>query len=186
MLTNWRIFYKYSVTLLVWHENVWGCADFYTENVPFGKQQYRLASTTAPSQYRYRLTRNGYFYHKNRSFVRPPFLCTTRLIVEPALINFMRKILTHFLKVLKYEKRCFNVCNMCLFWHRDAVTGLLRVIHRWPVNSHRKGQWSGALMFDLICVWTNGWANHRYAGDTKRHRARIMTMTFEMSRDKAD
>ena len=44
-------------------------------------------------------------------------------------------------------------------------------IHRSPVNSHRKGQWRGALMFSLICASTNGWVNNRYAGDLRRHRA---------------
>ena len=29
--------------------------------------------------------------------------------------------------------------------------------HRSPVNSPHKGQWHGALMFSLICAWTNGW-----------------------------
>ena len=39
--------------------------------------------------------------------------------------------------------------------------------HRW---SPHKGQWLGALMFSLICVWINGWVNNREAGDLKRHR----------------
>ena len=29
-----------------------------------------------------------------------------------------------------------------------------------PVNSPHKGQWRGALMFSLICVWINGWVNN--------------------------
>ena len=33
-----------------------------------------------------------------------------------------------------------------------------------PVNGH----WRGTLMFSLICAWTNGWANHRDAGDLRR------------------
>ena len=37
--------------------------------------------------------------------------------------------------------------------------------HRSPVNSPHKGQWRGALMFSLICAWTNGWVNNRNAGD---------------------
>ena len=28
-------------------------------------------------------------------------------------------------------------------------------IHRWPVNSPRKVQWHGALLFSLICAWIN-------------------------------
>ena len=39
-----------------------------------------------------------------------------------------------------------------------------------PVNSPHKGQWRGALMFSLICVWINGWENSREAGDWRRHR----------------
>ena len=38
-------------------------------------------------------------------------------------------------------------------------------------NSTRKGQWRGALMFSLICVWINGWENNREAGDLRRYRA---------------
>ena len=43
-------------------------------------------------------------------------------------------------------------------------------IHRSPVNSPHKGQWYGALMFSLICVWINSWANNREAGDLRRYR----------------
>ena len=39
-----------------------------------------------------------------------------------------------------------------------------------PVNSPHKGQWRGALMFSLICVWINGWVNNRGAGDLRRYR----------------
>ena len=50
----------------------------------------------------------------------------------------------------------------------------VRGIHRPPVNSPHKCQWRGALMFSLIFAWTNSWANHRDAGDLRRH-ALIMT-----------
>ena len=40
-----------------------------------------------------------------------------------------------------------------------------------PVNSLHKGQWRGALMFSLICVWINGWVNNGEAGDLWRYRA---------------
>ena len=33
------------------------------------------------------------------------------------------------------------------------------------------GQWRGALMFSLICIWINGWVNNREAGDLRRYRA---------------
>ena len=40
-----------------------------------------------------------------------------------------------------------------------------------PVNSTHKGQWRGALMFSLICVWINDWVNNREAGDLRRYCA---------------
>ena len=56
---------------------------------------------------------------------------------------------------------CFSWC----YWP------FVRGIHRSPVNSPHKGQWRGALMFSLICVWINGWVNNRGAGDLRRYRA---------------
>ena len=40
-----------------------------------------------------------------------------------------------------------------------------------PVNSPHKGQWRGALVFALICVWINGWVNNHEAGDLRRYSA---------------
>ena len=34
-----------------------------------------------------------------------------------------------------------------------------------------QSQWRGALMFSLICAWTNGWTNTRNVGDLRCHRA---------------
>ena len=55
----------------------------------------------------------------------------------------------------------------------------VRGIHRSPVNSPHKGQWRGALLFSLICVWINDWVNNREAGDLRRYRARydVIAMT---------
>ena len=47
------------------------------------------------------------------------------------------------------------------------VTGPLWGKPRSPVDSPHKGQWRGALMFSLICAWTNGWANNRDAGNVR-------------------
>ena len=47
----------------------------------------------------------------------------------------------------------------------------VRRIHRSPVNSPHKGQWRGALMFSLICIWINDWVNKREAGYVRRYRA---------------
>ena len=65
------------------------------------------------------------------------------------------------------------------WWHHDDVIKwkhfprnwpFVRGIHRSPVNSPHKGQWRGAFMFSLICVWINGWVNNREAGDLRHYR----------------
>ena len=62
-------------------------------------------------------------------------------------------------------------------------------IHWSPVNSPHKGQWRGALMFSLICAWTNGWETNRDAGDLRHHHThygaivmccKIYVMTTQM------
>ena len=53
--------------------------------------------------------------------------------------------------------------------HFPHYWSLVRGIHWSPVDSPHKGQWSGAVMFSLICTWTHGWANNREAGDLRRH-----------------
>ena len=55
------------------------------------------------------------------------------------------------------------------------------LIHIWHSHEHHedvikwkyfrvthKGQWCGAVMFSLICTWTNGWVNNRGAGYLRR------------------
>ena len=54
----------------------------------------------------------------------------------------------------------------------DDVINWKHFPRNWPfVNSPHKGQWRGALMFSLICVWINDWVNNREAGDLRRYRA---------------
>ena len=55
--------------------------------------------------------------------------------------------------------------------HFPRYWPFVREIHRSPMNSPHKGQWRGALMFSLICVWINGWVNNRESGDLKRQWA---------------
>ena len=65
-----------------------------------------------------------------------------------------------------------------MVWRRhqmETFSALLplcvRGIHRRPVDFPHKGQWHGALMFSLICPWTNGGVNNRDADDLRRYRA---------------
>ena len=66
-------------------------------------------------------------------------------------------------------------CHPC--FHDDVIKWkhfprywpFVRGTHRPPVNLPHKGQWRGALMFSLICVWISGWVNYREAGDSRRY-----------------
>ena len=63
-----------------------------------------------------------------------------------------------------------NLHDDVIKWkHFPRYWPFVRGIHRSPVNSTYKGQWRGALMFSLICVWINNWVNNREAGDSRRH-----------------
>ena len=71
------------------------------------------------------------------------------------------------------------------FYHDDVIKWkhfprywpFVRGIHRFPVNSPQKGQWRGALMFSLICVWIKGWVNNGEAGDLRRYLAHHYNVT---------
>ena len=45
--------------------------------------------------------------------------------------------------------------------HFPRYWPFVRGIQRSPVDSRHKDQWHGALMFSLICAWTNDWENTR-------------------------
>ena len=75
---------------------------------------------------------------------------------------------------------------MCRFFcqdhrksHNDAIKWkhfprhwpFVRGIQRPPVDSPHKGQWRGALVFSLIYVVTDCWANNQEVGDLRRYHA---------------
>ena len=87
---------------------------------------------------------------------------------------------TRNLHLVSIQQEIFTwkiLLNMTVSWWRHQTENftrhwpLVRGIHRSPGNSPHKRQWRWALMFSLICAWTNGWANNRGAGDFRRHRA---------------
>ena len=57
--------------------------------------------------------------------------------------------------------------DVIIWKHFPHYWPFVRGIHRSPVNSPHKGQWRRALMFSLICAWTNGWVNNWDAGDLR-------------------
>ena len=73
--------------------------------------------------------------------------------------------------VVSFERILVKIHDDIIKWnHFPRYWPFVREIHRSPVNFPHKGQWRGALMFYLICVWINGWVNNREAGDLRRHR----------------
>ena len=55
--------------------------------------------------------------------------------------------------------------------HIQRYWPFVQGIHRSLVNSPHKGQWHKALVFSLICTWTNSGANNGDSGDLRRHCA---------------
>ena len=90
----------------------------------------------------------------------------------------------HVYSYYEVGKRVFKTlghcsANDCFAEHDDVIKWkhfprywpFVWGIHRGPVNSPHKGQWRGALMFSMICVWINGWVNNGEVGDLRRYRA---------------
>ena len=75
------------------------------------------------------------------------------------------------------DQWCVHTCaanphdDVIKWKHFPRYWPFVRGIHRSPVNSPHKGQWRGALMFSLICVWINAWVNNGEAGDLRRYCA---------------
>ena len=65
----------------------------------------------------------------------------------------------------------FNIHDDFIKWkHFACYWPFVRGIHRSLVYCPHKGRWRGALMFCLICTWTNGWVSSRDASDLRGHR----------------
>ena len=88
------------------------------------------------------------------------FICIFHHNSTPAL-----GILSHYFKsiVTKHD-------DVIKWNHFPRYCPFVWGIHRSPVNSPHNGQWRGALIVSLICVWLNGCVNNREAGDLRRYR----------------
>ena len=91
----------------------------------------------------------------------------TKPIPDPKLIKLII-ISEVFLVSTQGLKDMLKISILDTWWRHQMETfsALLS-----PVNSPHKGQWRGALMFSLICVWINVWINNRKAGDLRRYHA---------------
>ena len=101
---------------------------------------------------------------------------TSKMPVRYILSNvWVRLSIFSQLSMIQYMGLCVFNLPIPLVMHDDVIKRkhfphywpFVREIHRSPVNSPHKGQWRGALMFSLICVWINGWVNNRKAGDLR-------------------
>ena len=59
-------------------------------------------------------------------------------------------------EINQHKPSCSYYDDVIKWKHFPRYRSFVRGIHRSPVNSLHKGQWRGALMFSLICVWING------------------------------
>ena len=103
-------------------------------------------------------------------------MATDQLVLETIAVAFQNwsERLCHrelyFIKV--QSKTGLLVHDDVIKWknfprYRPFVWG----IHRSAANSPHNGQRRRALMFPLICAWTNGWVNNRDTCDLRCHRA---------------
>ena len=75
-------------------------------------------------------------------------------------------------KIYRLRKMTNKIFAMDFAWwyhQMETFSALLALCEGHSVDSPHKGQWHGALMFSLMCGWTNNWANNRDAGDLRRH-----------------
>ena len=103
-------------------------------------------------------------------------LHTNRLAIEQSLswimLNVKHVYICDYIKLRNW----LGVCDI----HHEDIIKWKHFPRYWPfvggihwslVNSPYKGQWSGALMFSLICDWIYGWVNNGEACDLRRHHA---------------
>ena len=65
--------------------------------------------------------------------------------------------------------------------HFPRYWPFVRGIHQSPENSPHKCQWHGALMFSLICTWTNSWVHNQDTGDLWCHLAHYDIILMQIS-----
>ena len=85
-------------------------------------------------------------------------------------ISWRNTHLLHLHFLFSWWRHQMETCSVSLAFVR-GIHWWLWGINRSPVNSPHTDQWHGALMFSLICAWTNGWVNNRDAGYLRHHRA---------------
>ena len=120
-------------------------------------------------------TRRHFVLFHLRCFL--PFLVASLMSLTASLVTIMLQYHVHSC-IWHFPLLCHCYVHF-LHSHDDVIKWkhfprnwlFVRGIHRSPVNSLQKGQWRGALMFSLICVWIYDWVNNREVGDLRCYRA---------------
>ena len=103
----------------------------------------------------------------------------SQILSDKSLSYSLKHISTeeHSLHISRRSTHLLHLYFLFSWWRHQMETcsaslGFVRGIHRWlrgihrsPVNSPHTDQWRRALMFALICAWTNGWVNNQDAGE---------------------
>ena len=119
------------------------------------------------------------------------FLGCTSQVTPGAQIHWSLVVLntTEIFQMYLFSRCHSNNIFRCLrtWWRHqmEAFSALLAIFagnSPVPGDSPHKGQWRGALMFSLICVWINGGVNNREAGNLRRYRAHYDVTVMEAVR----
>ena len=109
---------------------------------------------------------------------RCPWWWTFYAAEKHFLLRVMKSQMSLYTTLIFYWNRhhqCLRlyICTkqVSSWWHFPRFWPFVRRIHCSPVNSPRKSQWRGALMFSLFCAWIHNWVNNREAGDFRCHHA---------------
>ena len=97
---------------------------------------------------------------------------TVFLIETAPRTSLTMALFRHQPQKLNSEPYRFHGADVAWWRHQMSFSALLAHCEGNPPFTGRlpfQRRW--ALVFSLICVWTNGWANNRDAGDMRRHRA---------------
>ena len=97
------------------------------------------------------------FYHNRKNFYSANLLSVFQFRTFRIIVSVLKTAMFHD-DVIKWK-------------HCPRYGPFVRGIPRSPVISPHKGQWRGALIFSLICVWINDWVKNRKAGYLRHYRA---------------
>ena len=121
----------------------------------------------------------GCFSHKKNLRRKSHHIITYPFLIQWRKDNFAPD---HWYKALNSLRQSdTHMHDDVIKWkHFPHCWPFVQGIHRSPVNSPHKGQWRGALMFSLICVWINGWVNNGEAGDLRRYHTHYDVTVMDM------